>query len=168
MVTLQTASPAPLSPLEALEAPMPAGFKVGFTDAQDGQTMEERVPAAETVEAWTKMITLQRFAGLARVGPRALLEKLGALMIGACPGAVAEPIADGNDGARPTAALRVNCPLNPATGKPETMFARAFQGSSDIHLAQFAYRAIPSAGQAEVATKYLASVRLEGGSTGAR
>jgi hypothetical protein len=168
MIAMQAASPAPTSPPEALDAPMPAGFKVGFADARDGQTMEERIPAVETVDVWTRMITVQRFAGLARVGPRALLERLGALMIGACPGAAAEPVANGNDSGRPTASLRVNCPLNPATGKPETMFARAFQGSSDIHLVQYAYRAIPSAGEAEVATGYLNAVRLEGGSTGGR
>jgi hypothetical protein len=146
---------------ETLSAPMPAGFKVGFTQAGGGQTIEERVPARESVDAWTRMITIQRFAGLAAIGPHRLLERLAALMIQACPGAKADPIADGGSAAGADASLRVDCPRNPATGKPETMFARGFRGEADVHLVQYAYRSVPNAAEIKAAADYLAAVRLE-------
>ncbi|QJU56739.1 hypothetical protein HL653_02110 [Sphingomonas sp. AP4-R1] len=164
-IALQAAGAVPAPEAEMLEAPLPSGFKIGFADKQSGQTIEERVPVRETVEAWSRMITVQRFSGLARIGPHAMLEKLGSLMIQACPGAIADPIEDASDGGHVTAAFRVTCPLNPATGKPETMLARAFAGDADIHLVQYAYRAIPSPKEASAATAYLGSVRLKSGSS---
>lgn len=146
--------------VETLAAPMPSGFKVGHQAAQGGQTIEERVPVAETVEAWSQMITVQRFAGLAPVGPHRLLDRLSGLMATACPGATAAPVVDGIEGGHPIATLRVDCPMNAATGKPETMFARAFGGATDIHLVQYAYRSTPTSQQSDTATDYIASVHL--------
>lgn len=148
------------APAEMLVASMPAGFKTGYEAAQGGQTIEERVPTAETVENWSRMITLQRFSGIAAVGAHGLLERLGGLMAQSCPGAKVGAITNGTEGGHPVAALRVDCPLNGATGKPETMFARAFQGASNVYLAQYAYRSKPTAEQAGTATAYLATVRL--------
>ena len=151
-------------PAETLTAPMPKEFKVGFTGAQGGQSIEERVPTGETVQNWTRMLTIQRFGGMAPMGTHALAERLGGMMAQACPGATVAPVVDGTDRTdgrvTATASLRVACPINPSTGKPETMIARAFQGTTDLHMAQYAWRSIPDAAQVAAATAWLASVRL--------
>lgn len=155
LLALQAARPA-----ETLDAPMPPGFTVGFSAARGDQNIEERIPAGETVEDWTRMITVQRMGGIAGVGAHAFAERLGTLMAQACPGATAAPIVDGTDGAAQSATMRVDCPRNPATGKPETMFGRILAGKTDIHVAQYALRAKADAADAATAARYLASVHL--------
>jgi hypothetical protein len=150
------AAPAP----ERLSAPMPAGFRVGFTATQGGQSIEERVPASESVEAWTRMVTIQRLSGLAALGAHRLLDRMGAMWSGSCPGATVSPVEDAVVDGRAVASFSVTCPRNSQTGKPETMFARAFDGASDLHIAQYAFRSIPTAHEAEAATAYLQGVHL--------
>jgi hypothetical protein len=48
---------------ENLLAPMPAGFKVGYQGSNKGLVMQEFVPANETVENWSEMVTAQIFLG---------------------------------------------------------------------------------------------------------
>jgi hypothetical protein len=155
MLALQVAGP-----VETIDAPIPSGFKVGFKAAQADQSIEERVPTGETVEAWTRMVTVQRFGGPAQLGPHAFAERLGGLMARACPGAVLAPIVDGRDGAVAIATMRLDCPLNPATGKPETMFGRAFAGQSDLYVSQYAVRAKGDAAITATAGAYLDSVHV--------
>lgn len=42
----------------------PPGYKVGFNDKKPNMVMTEFVPAKETVENWTEMVTVQVFFGL--------------------------------------------------------------------------------------------------------
>ncbi len=75
---------------------------------------------------------------------------------GACPGA---RVTYRRPGAK-LAQMRVDCPRNPATGLPETFFARAMTGSSDMRHAQIAFRRVPTASDVAWAEKYLGEVRL--------
>lgn len=147
---------------ERLIAPMPTGFYSAFNAEQGPVRIEERVPKGESVQRWTRMITVQRFAGGARVGPQRLLDGLAAGFAQSCAGSVAEPVT--TDAV--SASIRIDCPLNPQTGKPETMFARAFGGDADLHVVQYAFRAKPAAVQVTEARAYLASVSLCGGARG--
>jgi hypothetical protein len=61
------------------------------------------------------------------------------------------------------AQMRVDCPLNPTTGLPETFFAKAMPGRTDMHVAQVAFRRVPSAGDVAWAERYLAAVKLKPG-----
>jgi hypothetical protein len=42
---------------ENLLVGMPQGFKLGFKDSKNGMNMQEFVPADETVQNWTEMVT---------------------------------------------------------------------------------------------------------------
>lgn len=161
LVALQALQPAAQVQPETIVAPLPPGFTVANKAAGAGETIEERVPEGETVDRWSKMITVQRFSGLARFGPHVFLERLGALIVQACPGAEASPIADSQVEGHATAEIRVDCPLNSGTGKPEAIFARALQGESDVHVVQYAYRAKADTKKAVAAKAYLSAVRLE-------
>lgn len=141
-------------------APTP-GFVVGYTAARDGQMIEERVPSGETVQDWTAMVTIQRFPQPAdNVDAVAFLELLRANWQRACPNARAGAATTVRIAQREGSALRADCPLNPATGKPETMFARAVIGAAYLHVVQVAYRSAPTAKQADWSTALLGSIRL--------
>jgi hypothetical protein len=144
--------------LESLSRPPSPGFVVGYQVARDGNLIIEQVPAGETVERWTRMVTTQRFAGAAqRLSANDLLQNMIDGLSGACPGAkVAYRRVNGR-----TAQMRVNCPRNPKTGLPETFFAKAMAGASDMHVAQVAFRRVPSATDVAWAEKYLTSVSLK-------
>jgi hypothetical protein len=108
------------------------------------------------------MITVQRFAGGARVAPERLLNGLANGFAQSCTGSVAEPVT--TDAV--SASIRIDCPLNPQTGKPETMFARAFGGDADLHVVQYAFRSKPTTAQVNEARAYLVSTSLCGGTRG--
>lgn len=149
-----------------VQAPLP-GLVMGYRQEQGGSLIEERIPPGETVHDWSQMVTTQRFAGTAARG--VTLETwvgsfLGGLRTG-CPGyGGGEPAYFEADGLR-AVTFRVDCPHNPATGKPETFLLRAIAGSADLHVVQVAYRHVPSAAESEAARSHLESVRLCGASS---
>ena len=49
---------------ENLLVAMPEGYKLGWQDRNAQRLMSEMVPAAQTVENWTEMVTVQIFFGL--------------------------------------------------------------------------------------------------------
>ncbi len=118
--------------------------------------MLERIPAGETVQRWTRMVTTQRFARLAgKTDLRTFLAELAASVTRACPGTKTAVEIQGA-----AAELRADCPLNPSTGKPETFFAKAMMGASDLHVAQVAFRRVPSSADGQWAKAYLAGVNV--------
>lgn len=145
------------TPGERLVRPPLAGFVTGYDAKTNGSSMLEQIPAGETVDRWTRMVTTQRFAGLAgKTDARLFLTNLGASVVGACPGAKTSPVTMHGV----TAMMRADCPRNPQTGKPETFWAEAMMGASDLHVVQVAYRRVPSNADAQWAQAYLAGVTL--------
>ena len=137
-----------------------SGFIVGFEKANAEQSILERVPAGETVERWTRMLTSQRFVGRARdPGPRQLLVNMQGLMRGACPGGSTSEIVPMTVSGRPAARMRADCPLNPQTGLPESYFIVAFAGTNDLFAEQVAFRRVPTAADLSFASKDLQQVR---------
>jgi len=61
---------------ENLLTSMPSGFKVGYSAGNGKEDMVEYVPAAETVDDWTKMVTVQVFHNARNVDPDAFAAKL--------------------------------------------------------------------------------------------
>ena len=147
---------------ERLARPALAGFNIGYDAKSNGSAMLEQIPAGETIRRWTRMVTTQRFARLAgKTDARAFLVDLGASVSRACPGAKSSVEMRGA-----AAELRADCPLNSATGLPETFFAKAMMGTSDLHVAQVAFRRLPSTADVQWVRNYLAGVALcQAGST---
>ena len=140
--------------------PAASGFVVGFDKANTEQAIVERIPADETVERWTRMLTSQRFVGRARdPGPRQLLVNMQGLMKGACPGGSTSEIVMMTVSGRAAARMRSDCPLNPQTGLPETYFIVAFGGTNDLFVEQVAFRRAPNAADLSFASKDLQQVR---------
>ena len=144
--------------MEALARPPVPGFIKGYQVARNGNSILEQVPAGENVEHWTRMVTTQRFAAIAAsTSANEFLQIMIDGLSGACPGArIAYRRASGR-----VAQMRVDCPLNPKTGLPETFFAKAIAGSSDMHVAQVAFRQVPKGADVAWAERYLAGVMLK-------
>ena len=143
------------------QAPLP-GLEIVHQLAGNGSLIVERVPPGETIMRWTRMVTNQRFAGEIAAGGT-LDQWHRGYMIGlrqACPGFRASGPARLQIEGRPAIQLRGDCPRNPATGRPETFFLRAIAGRADLHLAQVAFRNVPSAAETAWALEHVASVTL--------
>lgn len=125
---------------ERLASPALAGFKVGYTAANTERSIREEVPASETVERWSRMVTTQRFVGLAqRTTPAAYARTIVGQLAQACPGARTSPIASITVSGRPASRLQVDCPGS-AAGQSETFIMLAIAGRTDMHVKQVAWR----------------------------
>lgn len=136
-----------------------SSFVLAWSEVNGAET-HEYIPRGETVEAWTRMVTVQRMPWRIGLTPRAILARLSQMMVAACPGATATEIAGAPSHDRDGAGVRVTCPKSPSTGKPEIMNARAIQGDESIALVQAAVRRTPSAADVAWAASVLDGVTL--------
>ena len=153
-----------VSPAAADELVSPAlpGFVVGFEAANDQQSIREEVPAGETVQDWTRMVTTQRFTGAAaRLTPSEFLGVIASNLASACPGARTSPIVTASLSGKATARFRADCPRLAQTGKPETFFILAVSDGEDLHVKQVAFRRDPTAADVQWADGVLGSVTIK-------
>ena len=143
------------------QGPLP-GLVIAYHLAGEGSLIVERVLRGETIERWTRMATNQRFAGEIAAGGTVDRWHAGYVqnLSVACPGFRASVPARLRIEGRPAIELRGDCPRNPETGRPETFFLRAIAGRTDLHLAQVAFRSVPTAAEAAWARRHLATVTL--------
>ena len=163
MVAALVASAAQGSAGERLIQADLAGFAEAHRVESANGMIVEWVPRGESVERWTRMVTHQRFAGAAlRLRPHDLLDNMIAGLRTGCPGARTSEVTRFTVSGRPAARFRADCPLNPSTRMPETFTALAIAGEADMHVAQVAFRRVPSASDDSWAETQLRSVRLCG------
>ena len=103
---------------ENLLVEVPPGYKIDFQDKKPGSLMNEMVPTGESVDNWTEMVTVQIFYNL-KTTPEAFVSKMASGWLAACPGAKSDPIVSGPENGYAAGVWLLNCPKNPATGKPE-------------------------------------------------
>ena len=130
---------APLA-AEGLAGGSLRGFVVGYNASNAQQAIVEQVPEGETVQRWTRMVTTQRFTGLAqRTTPAAYARTILNALPGSCPGAKASPVANRTVSGRPAVQFQVDCPRS-AGGAPETFILLAIAGQSNMYVKQVAFR----------------------------
>ena len=128
---------------ETLILPGLPGLELGFEEARDGSFIREWIPRGETVHAWSRMITLQRFAGFIANG--GTLQRWAAAFTTSLRSGCPAARLDGPHFRSGEVELRVDCPRNGATGRPETFVLRGVAGRRDLHIVQAAMRREPSA-----------------------
>jgi len=121
----------------------PKDFKVGFQSSHDNRMMTEFVPAAETVEDWTQMLTVQIYR-VATTDAANFLQGIGKRYMDACAGTTAKGIFTGQVNGYVVSMLVLKCPKNPSTGKPETTAFRVIKGNDALYSVQRAWRSVPS------------------------
>ena len=164
MLSLSLGRPAAAAFInENLITTAPAGYHIGFQNKGDDGLITEWVPAGETVENWTEMVTVQVFYHL-KTSPEAFMSNLETRWLRSCPGAdQAQPIANARENGYPTLVWLLSCPQNPASGKIEITWFKAVQGNDSFYVVQKAFRFAPSKQQITRWVGYLkvrARVRL--------
>lgn len=136
------------------------GFILGF-EHHDIASIEEYVAAGETVEDWSRMVTVQTFSPRVHQGRGAadILQTIRGSLPRACPGAQVTAIRSFEDHGNRGAAMQSDCPQNPATGLPETTWFHAI-GGQNVYIVQIAYRHVASPAEVRWAEDYLATVTL--------
>jgi hypothetical protein len=145
---------------ENLLAALPDGYKVGFQQKKGNAQITEMVPANETVEGWTEMVTVQVFGGMKGVTPDQFRARMVQMWSGACANAVAGPAAQAVENGYQIAFWLLCCPLNMDTGKPETTWFKAIQGHDSFYVVQKAFKFDPSKDQIVQWTRYLKAVAV--------
>jgi hypothetical protein len=143
---------------ENLLVVMPEGFKVGFPVSKGPMDMAEYVPSDETVDDWSRMVTIQIFHNPTDADPNDFAGSLGGAWAEACPGGSGEKLSTGTENGFPVALWSYACPLNPAIGKPESMWLKVTGGTDALYSVQYAYRQSATDTLAEPALSYLKSV----------
>ncbi len=157
-LTLTRAASAQLTN-ENLLVTVPSGYKIDFQEHKPNSLMNEMVPTSETVNDWTEMVTVQIFYNL-KTTPDAFEAKMASGWLAACPGAKNVSIASGPENGYPAAVWLLNCPKNPATGKPEITWVKIVQGNDSFYVVQKAFKFAPSNDQVVQWMKYLRSVAV--------
>ncbi len=145
---------------ETLVATIPTGFKIGSQTNHDRTTTLEWIKESETVQNWTEMVTVQVDRGINRMTPPQVLQSTGKKWLGACKGSAANQIPDAQANGYAVSMLVVHCPLNAATGKPETTVLRVIKGNDALYTVQKTFRFDPSNDQVGQIMKYLNHVNV--------
>jgi hypothetical protein len=152
------ASAEPLG--ETLLVAPPPGYKIGFRDTTNGQATTEWVPAAETVNDWSEMVTIQIFHDL-NTTPNSFMLNVERHWRAACPNAEdVQPIAKGFENGYPAQVWILHCPHNPMTNRPETTWFKGIQGSESFYVVQKAFRFSPNREQIARWIAYLKAVTV--------
>jgi hypothetical protein len=144
---------------ENLLVAVPPGYKIDFQDKKPNSLMNEMVPVAETVGNWTEMVTVQIFYNM-KATPDGFVDKMVSGWKSACPGASSSAIASGPENGYPAGVWLLNCPKNPATGKPEITWVKAMQGNDSFYVVQKAFKFRPSNDEVAQWMRYLRSVAV--------
>ncbi len=152
----------PMSALrdENVLTPLPAGFGIGAQGDNGPLHTAELIPAGETVNAWSRMITQQTIHGRRSEDPSKWPTQLAAGWKQACPGGAAEALSKDTVNGYPATLWRFTCPLNPATHKAEAMWMRVISGGDALYAVQYAYRRALSDDMEPEATAYLKTVKV--------
>ena len=122
---------------------LPKDFKIGYQTKQNGMAMVKLVPQKQTLDNWTKMITLQSIAG-ANLGAEEFRNNTANLWQNACPKSSFNPITEGEANGYSAAVWQLTCEHNPQTGKPEYTWFKAIQGDDSLYVTQYAFRYAPN------------------------
>ncbi len=145
---------------ENLLVAMPDGYKVGFSTKKNNMIMNEMVPAAETVDNWTEMVTVQVFLGMKDTSPDQFKARMERLWSGACANASSHTVASTIENGYPATVWLMSCPRNRSTGKPEITWFKAIQGNDSFYVVQKAFKFEPSKEQVVQWTGYLKKVSV--------
>jgi hypothetical protein len=144
---------------ENLLVRVPPGYRVGYRIERGNMVMNEMVPAGQTVENWTEMVTVQIFHGL-KAAPEKFRDTLRRRWVAACPGGSGADVTSGTENGYPVLVWLLDCPKNPRSGKPEITWFKAIAGNDSFYLVQKAFKFKPDKAQVDRWMAYLKSVAV--------
>ena len=143
---------------ENLMTPLPKGFTVGSRGRDGPMIGAEYVPAGETVQDWSRMVTVQIFQNLKSFDPDAFAGRLQKGWSKGCPLSDVHKLKGGREHGYGFSLWAYLCPFNPRTGKPETAYMKFISGKDALYVVQYAYRAPLTSENIPRAMTYLGGV----------
>jgi hypothetical protein len=144
---------------ENLLVAIPPGYKIEFQDKKNNMQMTEMVPAGQTVNDWTEMVTVQIFFGL-KVAPELFRKRIENGWFEACFDGQSEPLPTALENGYPSLIWVLSCPRNPKTGKPELTWFKAVAGNDSFYVVQKAFKFAPSQEETTRWVAYLKSATV--------
>lgn len=133
---------------EVLAVDIPDGHHLGYSAGDARFTIREWVPRGETVNDWTRMVTLVEHLGGLAIG---LAEYEEAMRKGfhneACQGPGYEPLESGRINGYSYRSFRLSCDLLTSTGRPEWTLFKVIEGLENVYAVQKAFRYRPDSGE---------------------
>jgi hypothetical protein len=157
---LAAGAPAHAIENENLLVSLPNGYKVGYQKTTPKGAISEMIPAAETVENWTEMVTVQIFLNTRGVNPTLYRDRMQKVWSNACADSEFAKVSDGIENGYAALTWMQKCPVNPQSGKPEHTLLKAVQGRDSFYLVQKAFKFEPSAEQRREWDRFLEGVRV--------
>lgn len=156
-MTLALASAASAQGLrnENLIVSAPKGYHIAHQQKAQRGLITEMVPQGQSAENWTEMVTVQIFFGLGKVTPDDYRQRMQTLWNNACQGSTFSTVKSGTENGYATLMLRLNCPTNSKTGKPEYTWMKFVQGNDSFYVVQKAFKYEPSETEIVQWTSYL-------------
>lgn len=145
---------------ENLLVALPKGYKVGFQKKTDRGIISEFVPAGETVEGWTEMVTVQVFLNMRNVTPVQFRDGLEKRWSIACPDSQFSKVGESVQNGYPTLMWLQACKLNKQSGKPEYTWIKAIQGRDSFYILQKAFKFAPNDAQTKEWISYLDKISV--------
>ncbi|HYU95996.1 MAG TPA: hypothetical protein VE989_07515 [Sphingomicrobium sp.] len=145
---------------EMLGVNVPDDFAIGYQARNDLLDMKEVVQPPETVDNWTKLITLQLiYGGARRQSADAFYRRWQQDMRRACAG-MTDTLVKGSVDGRPALRGALSCPSNPQTGKPENLVAVLVQGEVNLMMVQVAFRQPIGAADTALINRIVGSLKV--------
>lgn len=138
--------------------PAEQGLVVGHQARQGRAILVELVPSGETVQNFSRMVTLQTAPGLGAVPENAYLDEFAKRYSATCRKTNLTNVTFGEKGAK---GIRLDCPRHPQTGKLETVFLRVIDLGKDLATVQITMRFLPMPADGAWARDYLTRVAVE-------
>ena len=145
---------------ENLLVGLPTGFVIATSGRQGAEDKSEFVPKGETVNDWSRMVTVQIFHNMGGVAPTKFAETLQALWLAGCAGSASKHIKDTVENGYDATLWAFTCPMNVQTHKPETMFTKITGGADALYSVQYAFRKSLSQEMVTPAMTYLGGIRV--------
>jgi hypothetical protein len=125
---------------EKLNFFVPKGWKIAHEAQEKDRAILEIIPEKQTVESWTRMITVQTFGSPEKYQPESFINGMGELAKKACAGVALIPVRNGQQNGFSFSQKILLCTKNQATNNAETMDIKAIKGEESFYVVQVASR----------------------------
>ena len=144
-------------PERRVELPADKSLVVANRARQGRSILVELVPAGETIQRYTRMVTLQTMPDLGRIPEKTVLDRFTERYRSTCPRSTVTPLPfrSASDG------VRIDCPLHPATSKMETVFVRLLDMAPDRAMVQITMTQVPMPEDSRWARDFLSRVVVQ-------
>lgn len=125
---------------EELNFVVPKDWKIAHQAQTKDQAILEIIPEKETVENWTRMVTVQTFGSSEKYQPESFINGMGELAKKTCSGVALIPVRRDQQNGFSFSQKILLCTKNQATNNDETMNIKAIKGEESFYVVQVASR----------------------------